>query len=52
YWIIDPERREMTFYRLHDGRFVAVEPVGDRLASAALPGFELDLERVRRTFPA
>ncbi len=50
YWLIDPEREAMTFYRLHDNRFVEVAPSGDRFASEAVPGFELDLERVREAF--
>jgi Uma2 family endonuclease len=52
YWIIDPERQTMTFYRLHEGRYVEVAPEGDRLASAVVTGFVLDLARVRKTFQA
>lgn len=47
YWIIDPEERTTTFYRLEAGRYVQVQPVGQRLASLAIPGFQLDLVRVR-----
>lgn len=43
YWIIDPELREMTFYRLQEGRFVKVAPEGGKLASGAIPGFVLDV---------
>lgn len=50
YWVIDPELRQMTFYRLESGRYVEVQASGDSLASEVIPGFELDLERVRRSF--
>lgn len=50
YWIIDPERQTMTFYRLHEGRYIDAAPEGDRLASTAVPGFALDLARVRKAF--
>jgi Uma2 family endonuclease len=50
YWLIDPERESMTFYRLQFGRFVEVPPTGDTFASQAVPGFVLDLARVRETF--
>ena len=50
YWMIDPQRQAMTFYRLDAGRFVESRPTGDRLASEAVPGFSLDLARVRESF--
>lgn len=50
YWLIDPEREAMTFYRLQAGHFVEVPPSGDTFASQAVPGFALDLVRVRETF--
>lgn len=50
YWLIDPSRRSMTFYRLKDGRFVEVPVKGDRFASEVVEGFSLDLTRVRETF--
>ncbi len=50
YWLIDPERQAMTFYRLKEGRFVVIDPDGDSFASEAVPGFALDLPRVRATF--
>ena len=50
YWLIDPENRSMTFCRLRDGRYVDVSPAGDRFDSEAVPGFKLDLNRVRPTF--
>lgn len=51
YWVIDPNRGTMSFYRLRDGRYELVQPKGDAFASEAIPGFSLDLSRVRRTFP-
>ena len=50
YWLIDPERKAMTFYRLQEGRFVEAPVEGDTFASEAVPGFVLDLTRVRETF--
>jgi len=50
YWLIDPERKTMTFYRLQDERYAVVSPDGDRFTSEAVPGFTLDLPRVRETF--
>ncbi|NOT01292.1 MAG: Uma2 family endonuclease [Phycisphaerales bacterium] len=50
YWIVDPERQTMTFFRMIDGQFVAVEPSGDSFASRVVPGFVLDLPRVRKSF--
>ncbi len=50
YWLIDPARRSMSFFRLKDGEFVEIPPVGDRFASEAVPGFVLDVAAIRRTF--
>lgn len=50
YWLIDPERQAMTFWRLKEGRFVEVSGAGDTFASEAVAGFVLDLSRVRETF--
>ena len=50
YWWIDPERESMIFWRLSDGRFVEVDTAGDAFASEAVPGFVLDLARVRELF--
>lgn len=50
YWLIDPARKAMTFYRLEEGRFVDAPASGDFFASQAVPGFRLDLNRVRDTF--
>ena len=50
YWLIDPERNEMIFFRLERGGFVEVAPQADGFASTAVPGFVLDLVRVRDAF--
>ncbi len=50
YWLIDPERKSMTFWRLSDGGFVDVDVSGDAFSSEAVPGFVLDLNRVRELF--
>ncbi|MBI4578768.1 MAG: Uma2 family endonuclease [Planctomycetes bacterium] len=50
YWVIDPERSEILVYRLIDGGFAEVRPEGDALPSQAVPGFTLDLQRVRAAF--
>ncbi len=50
YWLIDPERQAMTFWRLQDNRFVEVAPTGHTFASQAVPGFTLDLAHLRAKF--
>lgn len=50
YWIIDPELQQMTFYRRREDRFVEIQPEGDKLPSEAIPGFSLDLAKVRKSF--
>ena len=50
YWLIDPYQQMMLFYRLESGRFVEVQPQGDKLISEAVPGFILDLAAVRSSF--
>lgn len=50
YWLIDPLRGAMTFYRLEAGRYIEAAAQGDRFQSRAIPGFVLDLSRVRQTF--
>ena len=50
YWLIDPLRETLTFYRLQEGRFVEVTPQGDTFASQAVPGFLLDLAQLRKKF--
>ena len=51
YWVIDPKRGTMSFFRLRNGRYELIQPQGDKFTSEAVPGFVLDLARVRRTFP-
>ena len=50
YWIIDPIRETMGFYRLREDRYVEVKHQGDAFLSEAVPGFVLDLARVRKAF--
>ncbi len=50
YWLIDPERKAMIFYRLQEGKFVEGPSAGDTFVSQAVSGFVLDLVRVRETF--
>lgn len=50
YWLIDPEHDTMTFYRLAGGRYVQIEPVEGSYNSMAIPGFALDLVRIRSFF--
>ncbi len=50
YWLIDPQRNAMTFYRLQGDRFVEAAAKGDAFASEPVPGFVLDIAAVRETF--
>jgi len=50
YWLIDPEREAMTFYRLDHARFVEVSPERNTFTSEAIPGFTLHLGPVRESF--
>lgn len=52
YWLIDPENEAMTFFRLRGDRFVEVPFDGDQFTSEAVPGFVLDVARVRDCFAA
>ena len=52
YWIIDPEKDSMTFYRLRGGRYAEVKPDGNSFKSETVPGFALDLDRVRQASKA
>ena len=40
YWIVDPDEDVIHVYRLHSGKFVAID-TGDTLTSPLLPGFTL-----------
>ena len=50
YWLIDPLESKMTFYVRRDEKFVDAAPVGDTFASSAIPGFSLELTRIRQLF--
>ena len=50
YWLVDPERRTIAFFRLEGGRFEDIPTSDDRFTSRAVPGFVLDLTRVRALF--
>ncbi len=50
YWLIDPERSSMIFYRLEKGLFAEIPTVGPIFTSQAVQGFGLDLDRVRDEF--
>jgi len=51
YWLIDPYRKQLSFWRLEAGRYVEISPEGERFASQAAPGFVLDIARIRSIFP-
>ncbi len=45
YWIVDPERRQAEFYRMHEGAYGSVAPDAEgRVYSSALPGFFIRVE--------
>ena len=50
YWLIDPDRDTMTFFRLSEGRYSSADTDRDRFTSEAIPGFTLDLARLRELF--
>ena len=50
YWLLDPERNAMTFYRLEGDHFVESAFSDEAFVSRAVPGFTLDLKRVRESF--
>lgn len=50
YWLIDPLQKSMTFYQRQGDRFVEIVPDMGRLASTAMSGFVLDIERIRKLF--
>lgn len=52
FWLIDPELDAMTFYRLDAGCYVEAAVSGDAFSSTVVPGFQLDLPRVRKAFTA
>jgi Uma2 family endonuclease len=52
YWIIDPQHKACSFYRLADGRYADVTPASDSFVSQSIPGFVLDLKRIRGAWDA
>ena len=50
YWLIDPLESKMTFFLRQGEKFVESTPQPDTFASAAISGFSLDLDRIRRLF--
>jgi Uma2 family endonuclease len=50
YWVIDAERRSMRFFRLRRGKYAEVRPSARRYQSQAVPGFSLNLTKVRAAF--
>jgi len=52
YELVEGVVAAMTFWRLRAGRYLEIKPDGKRFASEAIPGFVLDLMKVRKTFRA
>jgi Uma2 family endonuclease len=50
YWLIDPDKHELVFYRLEGGRFVEAAAAQHIFASKIISEFELDLGRLRDLF--
>lgn len=50
YWLIDPERKSIHVQHLQKGRYIRVECASDSHPSRAVPGFVMDLKRIRRHF--
>ncbi len=50
YWLIDPLESKMTFFIRQGAKFVESVPQSDTFASTAIPGFWLDLNRIRQVF--
>ncbi len=50
YWLIDPLESKMTFSIRQGQKFAESTPDGNTFASTALPGFTLDLNRIRQLF--
>jgi Uma2 family endonuclease len=50
YWLIDPQRDSMMFYRLQEGVFVEVKPEQDEYSSDTVAGFRLNLQDVRDAY--
>lgn len=50
YWVADPKLDSIRFWRRRDTAFVEVFAEGNFFRSEAVPGFQLDIERVREEF--
>lgn len=50
YWLIDPNQETFAFLRLTAGQYLEQTVTGDDFESTAIPGFHLDLPRIRRLF--
>lgn len=47
YWLVDPDHDRITFYRLTNERLVEIQAEGSTFDSEAVPGFKLDLDRIK-----
>ena len=52
YWLIDPIEDRVYFFRLRDGKFFEVASGSRYYQSEVVPGFQLDLDKVRASFRA
>lgn len=50
YWLIDPANNAIQVFRLKGKQFIETTVTEDRFASEAVPGFVLDVSRVRQAF--
>lgn len=50
YWLIDPKKQAMSFLVLREGAFQPEATKGNSYSASVLPGFKLDLDRIRRMF--
>lgn len=50
YWLIDPSTNAITVFRHNEGAFTEIAINEDYFPSEAVPGFVLDISRVRRAF--
>lgn len=48
YWVVEPEAASVRWFARKSDRLVETAVAGDRIASAAIPGFELELLPLRR----
>ncbi len=50
YWLVDPLKSRMNFFVRQGEKFAESTPDGDTFDSIAIPGFTLDLNRIRLLF--